>query len=525
MTTPIPNIDLGTDPATGLPLRNPNADFNANVQVPQAPVPAPAPTPAPQPAPAPAPVDPNAPPTPATPEPNASAGGLPTPTGSPTPAPALAPAMPQSNNQEYVVKPGDTVNAIAQRLGVLPSSITGYRSGNANKISVGETLHVAKSPATPNTTTPTPLPQNTTAQTGTTTPTTPTGKTPFQNVMDTYTQVYNDLGLGNLKTRYTDALKQVDDIQGELNDKISDVNNNPWLTTASRNDRISALKDKYTPRLDQATNLAKLVDSLISEGNQTAQFLVGHVETDTQNAIETAQKKQDALDKLAQQDIHPDTVNGRAVLVDYKTKKIVADLGPSKAPGDSDSLLSVSDATLLGVPYGTTKTQAQGLKVTPTKPLTAEQATASGYVTRATTSADTISKLQDTVVKFNPLAFATQMKFADSSITNSLASDEIRQLNQAESNFLTAVIRPESGASISPTEFADARKVYFPRPGDDATTLANKAQARADKIASLNTSAGPAGNKAPASSNPSAFYNAKTKTTYVLGADGTYNPQ
>lgn len=321
MTSQLPNpADTTIDPVSGLPLRNPNADMPGQGQ----------------------PITPEVPQAPVVPAINqdtstpAHDAGVPqqtaaqVPTAQPT-APAAALTMAQNNSQQYTVLPGDTVNTIAQKLGVSPTSISGYRSGNANRIAVGETLNVAKSPAAQTTTQPTPLPQNQTAQTGAPAPLTDTGKTPFQNVMDTYTQAYQQLGIGDIKSRYTDVLKEQDQIQQELNDKIADVNNNPWLSSASRTDEINKLKDKYTPRLDLATHQAQLYDSLIKEGEQTAQFLVGHVETDTQNAIDTAQKKQDALDKLAQQDIHPADVNGRAVLVDYKTKKIVADLGPSKS--------------------------------------------------------------------------------------------------------------------------------------------------------------------------------------------------
>lgn len=517
MTTQLPNpANLGIDPTTGLPIANPNAamqEINQPQPVQEAPVAA-----------TPVPVEgtqaPQAPVEQATPQPLAGMnpdGTQSTVATSPTPTVVQPP-------QEYVVKPGDTLNAIAQRLGVAPSSITGYRSGNPNRIAIGESLQVSKMPGTPSTITSAPLASNSTGQTGATTPTTSTGKTPFQNVMDTYTQVYQELGLGNLKSRYKDALKEIDSIQTELNDKISDVNNNPWLSSSSRSDQVNKLKEKYAPRLDAATHLASLVEALAKEGEQTAQFLVGNIETDTQNAIETAQKKQDSLDKLAEQDIHPDTVNGRAVLVDYKTKKIVADLGPSTTPGSGDSgILSVSDATLLGLPYGTTKAQAMGAGITPQKPLTEAQSAASGFATRATHANDTITGLETKINSFNPLAYATQSKFEANTVTGGLASDEIKQSRQAERNFLTAVLRKESGASISPTEFAEGERIYFPRPSDDATTLANKAQARADAIGSLNGSAGAV--KSTNTPSQATFFDKQSGKTYVQGADGKYYPQ
>lgn len=59
-----------------------------------------------------------------------------------------------------------------------------------------------------------------------------------------------------------------------------------------------------------------------------------------------------------------------------------------------------------------------------------------------------------------------------------LKSNERRQFEQAEKNFLTAVLRRESGAAISSDEFTDARQIYIPQFGDDEDTLAQKALAR-----------------------------------------------
>jgi hypothetical protein len=62
---------------------------------------------------------------------------------------------------------------------------------------------------------------------------------------------------------------------------------------------------------------------------------------------------------------------------------------------------------------------------------------------------------------------------------------------QARKNFATAILRKESGASISPTEFADVERIYFPAPGDDAKVIAQKQRARDLAIQSLETQAGP----------------------------------
>lgn len=67
----------------------------------------------------------------------------------------------------------------------------------------------------------------------------------------------------------------------------------------------------------------------------------------------------------------------------------------------------------------------------------------------------------------------------------------LKQREQAERNFLNAVLRRESGAVISPSEFESGAKQYFNRRGDDPDTKAQKAQNRAQSILSLKIEAGP----------------------------------
>ncbi len=78
----------------------------------------------------------------------------------------------------------------------------------------------------------------------------------------------------------------------------------------------------------------------------------------------------------------------------------------------------------------------------------------------------------------NPLSFSAQISAEPTAVGNVFVSDLIRQQRQAERNFLNSVLRRESGAVISPSEFSEGSKQYFPRPGDDAKTLEQKAQNR-----------------------------------------------
>ena len=70
-------------------------------------------------------------------------------------------------------------------------------------------------------------------------------------------------------------------------------------------------------------------------------------------------------------------------------------------------------------------------------------------------------------------------------------SPEQQKVAQARINFITAILRKESGASIAPSEFATAERNYFPKPGDDDATIAQKQAARKTAIRAMEIQAGP----------------------------------
>jgi len=74
-------------------------------------------------------------------------------------------------------------------------------------------------------------------------------------------------------------------------------------------------------------------------------------------------------------------------------------------------------------------------------------------------------------------------------------SAEQQQVDQARRNFITAVLRKESGAVISPKEYADEERKYFPQLGDSKEVIKQKQDARKLAIQALEAQAGPQGAK------------------------------
>lgn len=65
-----------------------------------------------------------------------------------------------------------------------------------------------------------------------------------------------------------------------------------------------------------------------------------------------------------------------------------------------------------------------------------------------------------------------------------------KQFEQHKRNFVNSVLRRESGAAISASEFENANKQYFPVAGDTPEVIEQKRQNRLDAIAGLETAAG-----------------------------------
>lgn len=75
---------------------------------------------------------------------------------------------------------------------------------------------------------------------------------------------------------------------------------------------------------------------------------------------------------------------------------------------------------------------------------------------------------------------------------NLLLSKEGQKAEQAQRDFVNAVLRQESGAAIAESEFNNAKKQYFPQPGDSKEVINQKAQNRKTAIEGFKKNAGQA---------------------------------
>lgn len=74
---------------------------------------------------------------------------------------------------------------------------------------------------------------------------------------------------------------------------------------------------------------------------------------------------------------------------------------------------------------------------------------------------------------------------------NYLTTPERKSYEQAKRTFINSQLRRESGATIQDAEFLNADKQYFPQPGDDEATIAQKAAIRRNAIEAMGREGGP----------------------------------
>jgi hypothetical protein len=77
--------------------------------------------------------------------------------------------------------------------------------------------------------------------------------------------------------------------------------------------------------------------------------------------------------------------------------------------------------------------------------------------------------------------------------SNLMLSDQSQKAEQAQRDFVNAVLRLESGAAIAESEFNNAKKQYFPQPGDAPAVIAQKASNRKLAIQGLMNNSRPGG--------------------------------
>lgn len=243
-----------------------------------------------------APVAPVAPEAPVVPPVAPAAPVAPVAPAAPPVAP-VAPVVPTAKS--YTVNAGDTLSQIAAKFGVPVTAISGYRSGDPNKIFPGETLQIGATVA--------PAPAAPAAPAAPTVPEKPTepvipdatsinpqdelskffssvygqspdalaygfNTNPAKTIKDLVSEVMTSTGLPEAKSRLETITKEIEKVSNERDDLIQEINDNPFISAGTKRERIEKITDKYEKRITNRTNQLKLMEGAYDDARQEAQF-------------------------------------------------------------------------------------------------------------------------------------------------------------------------------------------------------------------------------------------------------------
>lgn len=139
-------------------------------------------------------------------------------------------------------------------------------------------------------------------------------------------------------------------------------------------------------------------------------------------------------------------------------------------------------------PQAPPSTPANPFAYSGAKPQTEAQSKDSGYANRLFRSEQVLR---------DPESIAASTSLMEKGLNkipvagNYMTSPQFQKFDQAKRDFVNAVLRRESGAAISQSEFDNAEKQYFPQPGDSKERILEKQRNRQDTIAAIAGGGGP----------------------------------
>lgn len=264
----------------------------------------------------------------------------------------------------------------------------------------------------------------------------------------------------------TSRLGAIGQVLGGVTDQASYDNARQWAATNLGPDAVANMPTTFDPGL-----VAKKRQEALTVKDQIDQQ---QKELDYALRVRTAdetQRHNTATETQAQQ--HYDPTNG--VIVNTATGQARPAIGPDGQPIQQPSA-KLNESQANATAFGARALDAQN---------TLRQLEASG-----TTSGSRIIQGLNSVPMIGGALGATMN-------TLGVASDQQQSYDQAQRNFISAVLRKESGAAISESEYANEGKKYFAQPGDSEATIAQKSRARDLAVEALKTQAGQGANLIP----------------------------
>lgn len=276
--------------------------------------------------------------------------------------------------------------------------------------------------------------------------------------LEDYKAIIKELGLSDIKSQFEATKKEYQDLQDKKNLEILEINDNPWLSEGIRQKQIKKIRDSYELKENTLSNQQKLYESMYEEGIAQAKFLTSGIQEDRNKLLDLATKREEAEQKLAP-----------GVVGEYQFAKQQGYKGTFEQYQNEDANRKAKVTNETTEAINEIRLQLLDKELREGKPPTDAQRTLGTYASRMEQAIPTLESQEKSIVDMNLASFETQIR-----LPAALQTTNIQQYMQAARNLINAVLRRESGAVISPTEFKEARQQYLPQPGDGAAVLAQK---------------------------------------------------
>lgn len=364
--------------------------------------------------------------------------------------------------------------------------------------------------------------------------------TPPPSLEKLYTDAYGAAGLSDIKKQFNDLMTQVNTRKGDLNKALGVINENPWLSEAGRLGRSRNLQELASGDINNVIDQAEQISDLYNSGLGEVNNLVSLRGTDAENARTLTASQLEYMLQKADREIArlaseknskiarylPEYLDARtnaeAAAAALKapetigsaetgyfawdpntrtfrqvTRPVSDPLGDLKkqleieklrreieGDGDSNEVLSPTDAEKLGVPYGTTKGEAARMGITPQRPLSAEAQKLQGNIQSGLRALDTVKN-----ELFGPGSAQKSIDQLNNVRSNVLGRAALPfkfagNYTSAERELKDVIVRLRTGAAITDQEEKFYQK-QLPSIHDNETTIKSKLKRFEDLFKSI----------------------------------------
>lgn len=132
---------------------------------------------------------------------------------------------------------------------------------------------------------------------------------PLQAVKDTIKEVLNSYGVSDITAKMKNLSSEVETLANERDDKIREINDNPWTSQGTKNAEITKIQDRYENKIANRTKSLSLLQDTYKTAVDEAQYMAGLVQKyyDNQATLAQDQYQFELNNALKQQELASST--------------------------------------------------------------------------------------------------------------------------------------------------------------------------------------------------------------------------